>query len=244
MPAEVGILLVHGIGTQARGETTVNLGEPLYRALKKWIEPPSAEYDLLGDVVKSKPQQPSLTPQRHVQLVEVVAAPLQVSDPTLVKDPAYARIRITTNEADPPVEWLIAKSHWATSFPLPDPRLVTLWLMRVAPWIFISFVGRHIHMALIDIRSASSASRWLLAGRLCLWGVGLLAALAVTGPLTLLLDVFLVGLLVAWLIPLKVVRDLVSRINIVIFINSGRLFRLRIQPVAAGGGSIKDRYRS
>jgi hypothetical protein len=48
MPAEVGILLVHGIGTQGRGETVVSLGEPLYWALKKWIEPPSTEYDVLG----------------------------------------------------------------------------------------------------------------------------------------------------------------------------------------------------
>ena len=38
MSAELGILLVHGIGEQKLGETIANMGEPLYRALKKWIE--------------------------------------------------------------------------------------------------------------------------------------------------------------------------------------------------------------
>ena len=38
MPAEIGIMLVHEFGSQIRGETLVNMGEPLYKTLKNWIE--------------------------------------------------------------------------------------------------------------------------------------------------------------------------------------------------------------
>src|SRR5262245_57646321 len=39
---EIGILLVHGIGEQKRGQTLVNMGEPLCSALKNWIESASS----------------------------------------------------------------------------------------------------------------------------------------------------------------------------------------------------------
>ena len=38
MSAEIGILLVHGIGSQIRGETLVHFGEPIYEALRDRVK--------------------------------------------------------------------------------------------------------------------------------------------------------------------------------------------------------------
>ena len=52
MPADLGILLVHGIGSQKRGETIANMGEPLYRALKNWIK--AGKVEIVDAVLRPK----------------------------------------------------------------------------------------------------------------------------------------------------------------------------------------------
>jgi hypothetical protein len=211
MRAEIGILLVHGIGTQNRGETVVNIGEPLYRALKKWIESASLKNRSDRESAGSKVERASDF-AGQVDLIESVLNPARAGDP------AHVRLRITTGKDSSPVEWIIAESHWANSFPQPDHRTVTLWLMRIVPWICISFLARRIRMAAAAIRTAIAGSprRWLEAGHLSIQILLSLIALPLVGPLVLLLEACLIALLIAGLVPLKIVRDFIARINAVI----------------------------
>lgn len=195
MPAEIGILLVHGIGTQKRGETVVGIGEPLYRALKKWIE---AAVPAGG--------------RKSVELVE------SVLDPADASEPAHARLRIATEGDARSHEWIMAECHWAESFPPPEPRAVTIWIMQILPWICVTFVARRLRMAAAATGAAIKATprRWLEAVRQAASVLTAIVMAPLIGPLVVALELFLVVLLIAGLIPLRVVRDFVARTNAVL----------------------------
>src|SRR5262245_53583255 len=129
MPAEIGIMFVHGIGSQTRGETLVNFGEPLYRKLKDWVESPFPNEDAVFNF-KIKDEAPDKQ-GGQVQLIDAFLSPL-INEPSLA-EPAHVRLSISTKFDCSPVEWVLAECHWATSFPPPPPREVTHWIMRVLP---------------------------------------------------------------------------------------------------------------
>ena len=220
MPADLGILFVHGIGSQKRGETIVNMGEPLYRALKNWIEAASFDKGRASDARSAKPKQPSSNTRGKVEIVDAVLRPKDRSEP------AHVRLRVSTDRDSRPVEWIMAECHWAKSYPPPDHRTVTLWLMRVVPWVWTSFFARRLRMAAGAIGAAMAASpkRWLEAGRLCVSLLTAIIALPLISPLALGLELALTALLIAGLVPLGVVRDFVARINAVISAILGNSF--------------------
>ena len=56
MSAEIGILLVHGIGSQNRGETLVTFGEPLFKTIRKGVESPEPLITDGDDLKSSEPR--------------------------------------------------------------------------------------------------------------------------------------------------------------------------------------------
>ena len=120
----------------------------------------------------------------------------------------------------------MAECHWAKSFPPPDHRTVTLWLMQVVPWVWTSFFARRLRMAAGTLGAAMAASpkRWLEAGRQCVSLLTVIIALPLISPLALGLELALIAVLIAGLVPLGVVRDFVARINTVISAILGNSF--------------------
>ena len=134
-----------------------------------------------------------------------------------------------TNSRDPgsvPIEWVMAECHWAKSFPAPNARMVTLWIMRVLPWICITFVARRLRIAIIAMRSAAgaSAARRLEIVQLGANSLLLALCLPLISPLVIIFEFLLVGLLIVELVPLKIVQDVVARINVAISVVLGDSF--------------------
>src|ERR1700733_10806066 len=109
MPADLGILLVHGIGSQSRGETLVSFGETIYRTLQDWVEfgPPDERNEIKSTSSRANDK---------FQLVGARLSPL-LNEPSEQAEPAHVRFTIVADDMAAPVEWVMAECHWATSFP-------------------------------------------------------------------------------------------------------------------------------
>lgn len=107
-PVRAGVLFVHGIGSQRRGETLTAAGEPLYRWFRDWFRSPSA-----------------VRPRASVRLEDTVLLPSS-GDPDA---PPHTWLKV-----GPEVELLLAESHWADSFPVPRFSEVARWALLVLPW--------------------------------------------------------------------------------------------------------------
>lgn len=214
MSAEIGILLVHGIGSQIRGETLVNMGEPLYRTIKDWIESTPLPSDGVRGSGDLQLKDPPLS-RGKVQLIDAFLSPLKAAEFPQAVEPAHFRLSIARASDGLPIEWIMAECHWASSFPPPSPRTVTLWIMRVLPWICVSLLARRLRMAAIAIAAAMATSPrgWLEAAGRCASMMIAVIALLLISPFVVVLELCLVALLIVELVPLGVVHDFVQRIN-------------------------------
>jgi pimeloyl-ACP methyl ester carboxylesterase len=113
----VGVLFVHGIGEQHRGDTVLAFGEPLYRWLCDWLTS--------GDRRK-------------------IPRELQLSKTNLNRPigsgytPAATHLRIIApgpDNASQTIEWLMAESWWAEDFKPPSFGQLAKWGFGVGPWI-------------------------------------------------------------------------------------------------------------
>ena len=207
MAAEIGILLVHGIGTQARGDTLVIIGDPLFETLK-------ASVDLAFSKVITD-DKPGPASDDRVGLVDAFLNQDKVITSLQGREPPHAKIQIAMDRNDPPTEWILAECHWADLFPPPKPRAVTVWMMQVLPWICVTFVVRRLRMARIAIITDVEKSwrRWHAAAYKCGLAAMLVIALPLINPLVIAMELFLIALLVLALVPIKAVHDFVQRIN-------------------------------
>src|ERR1700761_1937737 len=188
MAAEVGILFVHGIGNQVRGETLVSFGDPIFRAVKDRIEiaAPSKDEVIEGRLTESKRYADRNT---RVSLIEASLSPA-VSAPSTQTEPAYTRFTIASNEeGSKSVEWVMAECHWATAFPPPPPRDVTRWIMEVLPWLCVSFFTRRIKNVVGEMISGARVNRTAASLRLAIISI-LALGLPVITPVILLLELF------------------------------------------------------
>ena len=98
--ADLGVLLVHGIGEQAQGETLTKFAEPIVDWMRDWLHRES----MRGSLVASVPVDAALRP------------PLLATG-----TPAYARVVIGAapegQTADEAVaqEWLFAEAWWGSA---------------------------------------------------------------------------------------------------------------------------------
>jgi hypothetical protein len=212
MAAEVGILFVHGIGNQVRGETLVSFGDPIFEVLKERIDttPPSNSDVIEGELTKSERYGAKRTDK--VQLFDASLSPV-VSSPSAQTEPAYTKFTIASDDpAVGPAEWVMAECHWATAFPPPQSRSVTLWIMQVLPWLCISFFTRRIKNEWGELTSGAVTTWFRPFVRLVVISF-LSLALPIISPLVLLLEVFLIFVLVADFLPFKTIQDAITRLN-------------------------------
>ena len=90
MAAEIGIMFVHGIGSQTRGETLVNFGEPFYTTLKDWVK----SRDPNEHVIFNYKEEASDKQGSKVQLINCILSPL-LNEPSQQAEPAHVRLRIS-----------------------------------------------------------------------------------------------------------------------------------------------------
>src|SRR5438045_2038073 len=100
----LGVLLVHGIGEQKRGETLTEFGTPLVEWLSSRAE---------AERTKAR----------------VMRANITEGDDD---EPAHAEIAV--GEGDHEQRWLMAEAWWAESFNKPKFSDLARWGFAVAPW--------------------------------------------------------------------------------------------------------------
>ncbi|MDP9468129.1 MAG: hypothetical protein M3P32_05235, partial [Chloroflexota bacterium] len=121
---EVGVVFVHGMGEQERGDTITEMGEALTEWLRHWLEAvPGADFKIRGALLRSGG-----------------AAPSGQTDDALGGQ-AHVAVRIFTKSASGPPKqqnWLLAESWWAGAFRQASFMEVATWLIAVGPWIIAS----------------------------------------------------------------------------------------------------------
>jgi len=115
---DLGVLLVHGIGEQQRGDTLTEAGDQIFRWLQLRVETPS---DRKGDVT----------------VLEVVARPPSGD----AISAAHAVVRIAPPEGvERAKHWIVAEAWWAEVFRPATFNEMVGWCITVGPWVFATQV--------------------------------------------------------------------------------------------------------
>lgn len=121
--ADLGVLLVHGIGEQSQGETLSTFAEPVIDWIRDW---------LLGQFpanasIASEPLEARLRP------------PLLAAD-----TPAHARVLIGRRRegGKETQQWLFAEAWWSPQVLTPPLASFTGWLLTRVPWLLLFHLGQ------------------------------------------------------------------------------------------------------
>ncbi len=226
--ADLGVLLVHGIGQSDSGETLVRFGEPLVEWLVRWVGGAAlADAEVVDATLGVEADDPETPAHTYVR----VKAP-----PTKSADDAAA-VRTPSDEAEPTVEktWLIVESWWARSFATPSFADLANWGFRIVPWTLVFHFQRRLRAAATGLHRARAEARSLAtqaarAGRLLLEIVALTLALFLS---PILLAVIAIVLLIG-LIPIPRVRGLVHRLQRGLALTVGDSYALLGPNIGAG----------
>ena len=204
----VGVLFIHGIGTQRKGETLASFGGALYR----WLE--LAKFRGGDDRVG------------HVQLED--ARLVVPEDPSA---PAHARLRLNAGDPQvPDTEWLLAESWWAESFGAPGFTSLAQWGLGIIPWTIGSHFGAHVQAVWSARRDAAGGLKrltWILRlGRST-------AALVASLFLSLAAWIAFAGMLVIALVPIAKVRQWLAGVQRAIAASLGDSFIFVVRPLEA-----------
>ncbi len=120
----LGVLLVHGMGEQERGDTLLGFGEPIVKFLRRWLDTADGDTPFTGtDPFKS-----------DVALRNVEATRVLGPDPN---QPSNTTIAVAGHEAS---QWLLAESWWASDFKPATFTDVLNWGIRVIPIVLFDTV--------------------------------------------------------------------------------------------------------
>src|SRR5436190_1757547 len=140
--ADLGILLVHGIGEQKQGETLTAFAEPIIEWVRDWLYQES----------------PSGTSIASVPVSGRLKAPLLPPD-----EPAHAEVLIGTQrsgETEAEAQrWLFAEAWWGAQVLVPPIAGFTSWLLTRGSWLLLL----HVHQRWVA-RPSSRGWLRLLAG--------------------------------------------------------------------------------
>lgn len=127
-PFRLGVLFVHGIGEQPKGDTLSRFGEPIVRWLKRWLHPP--------DDARIGRRRAG-----HVRIVSTVTA-----TPEEDYEPVHSVVALDVEGTDPTgldhQEWLLAESWWAGDFRRPAFSELAGWLLTTGTWVILSHTGK------------------------------------------------------------------------------------------------------
>ncbi len=218
--ADLGVLLVHGIGQSRSSDTLVHFGEPLVAWISDWIGD-AAAVEVVDAVLGVEAQDPSTRP--HTRLKITVPGP----------------------QGEPGVssEWLIAESWWAESFASPSFGELVDWGLRIVPLTLFFHFSRRANRALTAMRDTWNARprRYRpLAARGGRWLVNF-ATLLLAILLAPLLMTLLLLMLIGGLIPIPRVRSLIGRLQRGLAVTVGDSYSLLGPKI--GSGAIYGRVR-
>lgn len=152
---DLGILLVHGIGEQPKGDTLVRFGEPIIEWVKRWIgENGTVDLDRATIQDDEKTGQPahfvaSVKPLGSASdaLLETLNQELEHTGRTSAGSVAKKNLHQETKTPDKedfhpaPSGWLLAESWWAPHFRRPRFSTFSGWLISRGPWIILTHYG-------------------------------------------------------------------------------------------------------
>jgi hypothetical protein len=119
-PHQVGILFVHGVGEQRRGQVLTSFGDPLIRTIGAWLD------------------------DRHRGEVKPIKGVLSPAPGGF--EPAHAVISIEyrgeTEEQRATTRWLLAESWWAGDFENPPFARLAGWLLTTGAWAILMHAAR------------------------------------------------------------------------------------------------------
>jgi hypothetical protein len=181
---DLGILFVHGIGEQAKGDTLRQFGEPMYRWIREWLN--------LSSTAETRAS------LRHVYLdgrggPELPTLPKEMSDG---ESPANAQIQLTRGSRSR-TRWLITETHWAEDFAPPTVVQVARWTFGVIPWLALTqgvdaLYGAEAH------QRGGLIQRWV---RRALDSLSATVLLAVALPAAVVMEVVGIILIILALVP-------------------------------------------
>lgn len=153
LPYDLGVLLVHGIGEQQRGDTLTEAGDLLLEWLARRAEATGSAAGV------------------DLNLMDVVSR--QASRDDIAG--AHALIRITPpTDGGPPANWVVAESFWADVFRPATFTELASWGVFIGPWAFAAqvrgIIQRMETAAQVPtwLRSALLPIIWVVAGAMFL----------------------------------------------------------------------------
>lgn len=136
-PYRVGVLFVHGMGEQERGDTITQMGDALTEWLRQWIaHVPGADFKIRGAQLRAGEAVASDTPDDALGGQAHVAVTLFSPTP----DGTYEQ------------EWLLAESWWAADFRQATLLELVMWMIAAGPWLIASQragIGRRLRLNLV-----------------------------------------------------------------------------------------------
>jgi hypothetical protein len=166
---DVGLLLVHGIGEQQRGDTLTEAGDRLI----DWLE---------RNVKEEERRHPSRATRREMTLVDVVLR--QASEDEVPAAHAIVRIGHPDDEVGA-TYWVIAEAWWADVFRQATFTQVARWGVTVGHWVFATQIAAIRQRMQVDEGVPTPLRLALLP---IVWLVGM-ATVLLAGVLSLLLTV-------------------------------------------------------
>ena len=179
----LGVLFVHGIGRQPKGDTLVRWGEAILGCLR--AAGGATEPAVVAEVVDAR-----VTGE--------------------ASEAAMAEVRISQGIAEPD-SWLFCEAWWAESFATPSFGRLVSWSVHIVPWSIVLHFARSIDRSLSRVREAERLTERLVAAAGLVLGslAGLLVGVLLAPAIVLLLA----GLLAIGLLPVPRVRSFVAAVQ-------------------------------
>jgi hypothetical protein len=216
---DLGVLLVHGLGEQARGDTLTVQGDPIVAWLRARIG------------ATGEPDAP------RVDVLDVVA---RQTSRDAIPDP-HAVVRITpAATAEPPEEpayWLVAEAYWAENFRQATFAEFIGWWLTIGPWIFATQVAGIVRRMEIGV----DVPAWLRVGLMPITILsGAVFALVAAG-LSFLASIAAAVVVVLAFTRIPVIADVASGFQKTLANGFGDAYVLSRSPVRFGAMSSEVR---
>ena len=157
----LGVLFVHGLGEHTRGAALTHWGKALIQCIDNWIE---------GG-------KPSGTPLHQLVNVTMADASVEPID-SARQDPPFAVVEFNTPSPIPDdkamrahlnnQQWLLAESHWDSSYPPPTYAELLIWSVAALPWTILTHVNKTLRRAEYGLQEGTSGYRRLVGAYMLL----------------------------------------------------------------------------
>jgi hypothetical protein len=210
---EIGVLFIHGIGEQERGQTLVNMAEPTVEWIDSWLKniPHAWPFSVWTDAEKM-PEQYRKYAHGEAKIKRSVLLPANPNTPPHIQLELTTSNSGRTHSTTHNSTWVLAESRWAASFPPPNSREVIGWTMKFMPWVVTSlFFKSRTFRSINSLSSRSWDSTFFVQMTLmAAYYFGLLLIALVSSPAILGLDLLMATILLFTFIPIPAIQQYVS----------------------------------